>query len=88
VIQVRYKKASRIEKTLIRNEFVEVCGYHRKYATSIFSAKRRFKGDKKGPHRKYGEYGIDLPSIPRSRMPPDIIPKNIFMIFAAGSKIK
>ena len=54
-IQVRYKKASRIEKTLILNEFVEVCGYHRKYAISILSAKRRSKGDKKGPQRKYGE---------------------------------
>ena len=51
----RYKKASRIEKTLILNEFTAVCGYHRKYATALLNGKRRFPGSKKGPERKYGE---------------------------------
>ena len=51
----RYKKATRIEKTLILNEFTQVCGYHRKYAISILNGKRRAPGLKKGPERKYGE---------------------------------
>jgi hypothetical protein len=51
----RYKKAERIEKTLILNEFVQVCGYHRKYAIALLNGKRRSPGLKKGPERKYDE---------------------------------
>lgn len=51
----RYKKAKRIEKTLILNEFAQVCGYHRKYAIALLSGKRQLPGVKKGPQPKYGE---------------------------------
>jgi hypothetical protein len=51
----RYKKASRIEKTLILNEFVQVCGYHRKYAIALLNGRKRSPGLKKGPARKYDE---------------------------------
>ena len=51
----RYQKAKRIEKTLILNEFVQVCGYHRKYAILLLRGKRQLPGAKKGPQPKYGE---------------------------------
>ena len=45
-IFLRYKHASRKEKTTILNEFCTVCGYHRKYALRIL---------KRGPSRKKGK---------------------------------
>jgi hypothetical protein len=51
----RYKKASRIEKTLILNEFAKVCGYHRKYTFALLNGKRRWPGQKKRPPVEYDE---------------------------------
>jgi hypothetical protein len=36
-IYVRYRQGSRAEKQMILNEFVSVCGYHRKYAIGLLS---------------------------------------------------
>jgi hypothetical protein len=40
-IRARYRAASRAEKTRILDEFCEVCGYHRKYAVRLLSARER-----------------------------------------------
>jgi hypothetical protein len=36
-IYVRYRQSSRAEKQMILNEFVRVCGYHRKYAIGLLN---------------------------------------------------
>jgi len=39
---LRYKNASRHEKTIILNEFCTTCGYHRKYAIRLLKGFKRF----------------------------------------------
>ena len=41
-ILLRYKNASRKEKTAILDEFCIVCGYHRKYAIRLLKRFKRF----------------------------------------------
>src|SRR5512136_767952 len=41
-IFLRYKKASRKERTLILDEFCATCGYHRKHAIRLLRRFRRF----------------------------------------------
>lgn len=55
-IRQRYLKASRREKSLILNEFCEVCGFSRKYAIRLLRAGFR-KKQRPGPKRTYdGEF--------------------------------
>ena len=51
-INLRYKNASRHEKTIILNEFCTTCGYHRKHALRIL---RRFKRFTKPRPKKRGK---------------------------------
>ena len=48
---LRYKKASRKEKTTILDQFFTVCGYHRKHAISLL---REFKRFTKPKGKKWG----------------------------------
>ena len=50
-IFLRYKKASRKEKTTILDQFFTVCGYHRKHAISLL---REFKRFTKPKGKKWG----------------------------------
>ena len=55
-IRTRYRRASRIKKTAILDEFCAVCGYHRKYALRLLNAP--FRGARKatgkpGPASRY-----------------------------------
>lgn len=55
-IYLRYKHASRQEKTLILNEFCATCGYHRKHATRLLRGVKRFtkpKPKRRGKHPVY-----------------------------------
>jgi len=48
---LRYKKASRQEKTVILDEFCATCGYHRKHAIRLLRGVKRFikpKAKKRG----------------------------------------
>ncbi|MEE8484043.1 MAG: integrase [Nitrospinota bacterium] len=56
-IRERYRKASREEKSVILNEFCQVCGYNRKYA--IRRLNRRSKPAKRRPGPK-PIYGADV----------------------------
>jgi len=49
-IRLRYRKASKQEKTVILNEFCSVCEYHRKHALRLLN--QREKKPKKRPGRK------------------------------------
>ena len=40
-IRARYRRASKAGKSAILNEFCAVCGYHRKYALRLLSAKHK-----------------------------------------------
>jgi len=64
-IQPRYKKASRLEKQQILDEFVNTTGYHRKYAIRILNKWVRRKLPKKpGPKKTYqGEVVVALEQI-------------------------
>lgn len=60
-IYLRYKRASRKEKTLILDEFCATCGYHRKHAIRLL---RRFKRFTKPKPKKRGAPSIyNKPSI-------------------------
>lgn len=60
-IYLRYKRASRKEKTLILNEFCTTCDYHRKHAIRLL---RTFKRFTKPKPKKRGKPSIyDKPSI-------------------------
>jgi ribosomal protein L33 len=48
---LRYKRASRKEKTLILDEFCAACGYHRKHAIRLLKNFKRFT---KPRHKKRG----------------------------------
>lgn len=56
LIQPRYKRASKLIKKRILDEFCMVCGYHRKYAISLLKQPTRIKKGvpkKRGPKSKY-----------------------------------
>ncbi len=55
-IYLRYKKASRKEKTLILNEFCLNCGYHRKHAIRLLRHFKRF-------HKPQPKKGVNLQDI-------------------------
>jgi len=60
-VYLRYKRASRKEKTLILNEFCATCGYHRKHAIRLL---RKFKRFAKPKPKKRGKPSFyDKPSI-------------------------
>ena len=63
-IYLRYKRASRKEKTLILNEFCATCGYHRKHAIRLFKNFKRFtkpKPKKRGAPSVYNKPSITKP---------------------------
>lgn len=45
-VQLRYKKATQHEKTIILDEFCATCGYHRKHAIKILKAHKKLKEQK------------------------------------------
>ncbi len=49
-VHLRYKKASRKERTIILNEFCATCGYNRKYAIRLLRGFKRFT--KRKPRRR------------------------------------
>ena len=63
-IYLRYKKASRKEKSLILNEFCTTCGYHRKHAIRLLKNYKRFtklKPKKRGAPSIYNKPSITEP---------------------------
>ena len=57
-LQVRYRNASKKERTIILDEVVKTTGYHRKYATALLNGKReRVQGPIRRPRRR--EYGAE-----------------------------
>ena len=60
-IYLRYKKASRKEKTLILDEFCAICGYHRKHAIRLLKNFKRFTKSK--PKRRGAPSVYSKPSI-------------------------
>lgn len=52
-IKSRYRKAGKLEKNKILNEFCQICGYNRKYAIHLLNKKETKKAErKKRPGRK------------------------------------
>lgn len=63
-IYLRYKRATLKEKTLILNEFVLNCGYHRKHAIRVVNNFKRFtkpKSKKRGKPSNYNKPSILAP---------------------------
>ncbi len=63
-IYLRYKRATRKEKTLILNEFCLTCGYHRKHAIRLLKNFKRFtkpKPKKRGAPSIYNKPSITEP---------------------------
>ena len=61
---LRYKHASKRKKSLILDEFCQVCSYHRKHAIRLLRQHRRFtkiKPKKKGRKPVYDKYSILKP---------------------------
>jgi hypothetical protein len=57
-LQVRYRKASKQEKTVILDEYVKTTGYHRKHAIAVLNGRReRVKGRVRRPRRAL--YGVE-----------------------------
>ena len=57
-LQVRYRKASKQEKSRILDEFVKTTGYHRKHATAVLNGRReRVQGPIRRPRR--AQYGVE-----------------------------
>lgn len=52
-IRSRYRKSTKKEKSLILNEFCEVCGYERKYAIRILWGHVEPRSHRPGPKRSY-----------------------------------
>ena len=54
-IRVRYRRASKVSKTAILDEFCAVCGYHRKYALRLLGKRKRGNktAHKPGPASHY-----------------------------------
>jgi transposase InsO family protein len=58
-LQIRYRKASKKERTAILDEFVKTTGYHRKHATAVLNGRReRVQGPIRRPRGKV--YGADV----------------------------
>lgn len=60
-IYLRYKKASRDQKSAILDEFCQTCGYHRKHATRLLNNYKRFtkpKPKKRGKPSRYNKTEI------------------------------
>lgn len=58
-LQIRYRKASKKERTAILDEFVKTTGYHRKHATAVLNGRReRTQGPIRRPRAKV--YGADV----------------------------
>ena len=58
-IRDRYRKAKRVEKAKILDEFCAVCNYHRKYAIRLLSLRQRVK-----PARRVGRKPLyDRPEV-------------------------
>jgi hypothetical protein len=58
-LQVRYRKASKKERSAILNEFVKTTGYHRKHAIAVLNGRRsRVSGPIQRPRRKV--YGLEV----------------------------
>jgi hypothetical protein len=58
-LQIRYRKASKKERTAILDEFVKTTGYHRKHATAVLNGRReRVQGPIQRPRGKV--YGVDV----------------------------
>lgn len=60
-IYVRFKRASKHEKTIILNEFCQTCGYHRKHAIRLLNKYKRFikiKSKKRGKPSMYNAQHI------------------------------
>ncbi len=63
-IYLRYKRATRKEKTLILDEFCATCGYHRKHAIRVLKNYKRFtkpKPKKRGAPSVYNKPSITEP---------------------------
>ena len=63
-IYVRYKRASKPDKTLILDEFCATCKYHRKYAIRLLKNHKRFtksKPRRRGAPSKYNKPSITEP---------------------------
>lgn len=63
-IYLRYKRASRKEKTSILNEFCTTCGYHRKHAIRLLKNFKRFtkpKPKKRGAPSVYNKASVTEP---------------------------
>jgi len=60
-VYLRYKRASRKEKTSILNEFCTTCGYHRKHAIRLLKNYKRFTKPK--PKRRGAPSVYNKPSI-------------------------
>jgi hypothetical protein len=63
-IFIRFKRASKKEKTIILNEFCETCGYHRKHAIRLLNHYKRFtkpKPKKRGRPSRYNTRLIIAP---------------------------
>jgi hypothetical protein len=58
-LQIRYREASKKERTAILDEFVKTTSYHRKHATAVLNGRReRVQGPIRRPRRKV--YGADV----------------------------
>ena len=58
-LQIRYRRASKKERTAILDEFVKTTGYHRKHATAVLNGRReRVQGPVRRPRGKV--YGADV----------------------------
>jgi transposase InsO family protein len=58
-LRIRYRKASKKERTAILDEFVKTTGYHRKHATAVLNGRReRVQGPIRRPRGKV--YGADV----------------------------
>ena len=69
-IFLRYKKASRKEKTTILDQFCTLCGYHRKHAIRLLRGFKRFttpKATKRGRPSLYHTNDILNPLMPLLR---------------------
>lgn len=58
-VRLRYKKATRHEKTIILNEFCATCGYHRKHAIRVLKNIKHLKNHSKNKRGKPQYYKND-----------------------------
>lgn len=52
-VRLRYKNATRHEKTIILDEFCATCGYHRKHAVRVLTDPKHLKKLKTKKRSKY-----------------------------------